>query len=174
MAVNQEMMGIALDIRRNMSRWYRSGAGADHRGGLDVINQRDAIQKIVPVLHEATITVSLFVDPDLEQVKASHKRARTRWRSTPAATPTPSATTCARPSSCGSPTRSSSRASSAWGLRRARAALRQHPALAALPEVEEFNIGHAIVARAMMTGMEAAVREMKRLIVEAALAGRAS
>jgi pyridoxine 5-phosphate synthase len=39
--------------------------------------------------------------------------------------------------------------------------------IAAIPEINELNIGHGIVARALFTGFEAAVREMKRLMVEA-------
>jgi pyridoxine 5-phosphate synthase len=39
--------------------------------------------------------------------------------------------------------------------------------VAALPEMRDLNIGHSIVSRAVFTGFEAAVREMKRLIVEA-------
>ena len=40
-------------------------------------------------------------------------------------------------------------------------------AIAAIPQVRELNIGHAIVARAVFSGLETAVREMKRLMVEA-------
>ncbi|MEA2078586.1 MAG: pyridoxine 5'-phosphate synthase, partial [Pseudomonadota bacterium] len=40
-------------------------------------------------------------------------------------------------------------------------------AIAALPQVHELNIGHAIVARAVFSGLGAAVREMKRLMIEA-------
>jgi pyridoxine 5-phosphate synthase len=40
-------------------------------------------------------------------------------------------------------------------------------AIAAIPGVEELNIGHAIVAQSIFTGWDAAVREMKRLMVEA-------
>ena len=40
-------------------------------------------------------------------------------------------------------------------------------AVAAIPEVCELNIGHAIIARALFTGIGEAVREMKRLMVEA-------
>jgi pyridoxine 5-phosphate synthase len=36
--------------------------------------------------------------------------------------------------------------------------------VAAVPEIEELNIGHSIVSRAVFTGMEAAVREMAELI----------
>jgi pyridoxine 5-phosphate synthase len=38
--------------------------------------------------------------------------------------------------------------------------------IAAIPQVSELNIGHAIIARALFTGMEESVREMKRLMVE--------
>ena len=40
-------------------------------------------------------------------------------------------------------------------------------AVAALPGIEELNIGHAIVAQALFVGWENAVREMKRLMLEA-------
>jgi pyridoxine 5-phosphate synthase len=39
--------------------------------------------------------------------------------------------------------------------------------VAALPEIEEVNIGHSIVSRAVLVGMERAVREMKDLLREA-------
>jgi selenocysteine lyase/cysteine desulfurase len=39
--------------------------------------------------------------------------------------------------------------------------------IAAIPQMHELNIGHAIVARAVFSGLDAAVREMKRLMVEA-------
>jgi pyridoxine 5-phosphate synthase len=41
-------------------------------------------------------------------------------------------------------------------------------AIAAIPGVSELNIGHAIIARALFTGMQEAVREMKRLMLESA------
>ena len=43
------------------------------------------------------------------------------------------------------------------------------PAVAAIPEIEELNIGHAIIARAVFTGLKEAVAEMKRIITEARL-----
>jgi len=39
-------------------------------------------------------------------------------------------------------------------------------AIAAIPEMVELNIGHSIIGRAVFTGLEEAVREMKRLMVE--------
>jgi len=39
--------------------------------------------------------------------------------------------------------------------------------VAAIPEIEELNIGHSIVARAVLVGLERAVREMKELIAAA-------
>jgi len=41
-------------------------------GGLDVVGRKEEIKKIVSDLHDAGIVVSLFIDPDLNQVKASH------------------------------------------------------------------------------------------------------
>jgi len=38
--------------------------------------------------------------------------------------------------------------------------------VAAIPQIEELNIGHAIIARAVMSGLDSAVREMKRLMRE--------
>ncbi len=38
--------------------------------------------------------------------------------------------------------------------------------IAAIPEIQELNIGHSIIARAVFTGLEEAVREMKRLMLE--------
>jgi len=40
-------------------------------------------------------------------------------------------------------------------------------AVAAMPHISELNIGHAIIARALFTGLQEAVREMKRLMIEA-------
>jgi pyridoxine 5-phosphate synthase len=39
--------------------------------------------------------------------------------------------------------------------------------VAAIPEIEELNIGHSIVSRAVLTGIGPAVREMRRLMTEA-------
>jgi pyridoxine 5-phosphate synthase len=46
--------------------------------------------------------------------------------------------------------------------------------VAAVPELEELNIGHSIVSRALFEGMEGAVREMKRLLTEARAPSRAA
>ena len=40
-------------------------------------------------------------------------------------------------------------------------------AIATVPEIEELNIGHSIVSRAVFTGMETAVRDMKEIIIQA-------
>jgi pyridoxine 5-phosphate synthase len=40
--------------------------------------------------------------------------------------------------------------------------------VAPIPEIEEFNIGHALIGHAIMVGMERAVREMKELIARGA------
>jgi pyridoxine 5-phosphate synthase len=52
------------------------------------------------------------------------------------------------------------------------ARLPQCRAIAALPGVRELNIGHAIIARAIFSGLDLAVRDMKRIMTAAARAGR--
>ena len=42
-------------------------------GGLDVAAQREKLKEIVALLHDGGIIVSLFIDPNLDQVKAAHK-----------------------------------------------------------------------------------------------------
>ena len=42
-------------------------------GGLDIVGQRDRIQGIISLLHDGGIPVSVFIEPDLNQIKAAHK-----------------------------------------------------------------------------------------------------
>ncbi|MBF0284060.1 MAG: pyridoxine 5'-phosphate synthase [Magnetococcales bacterium] len=137
-------------------------------GGLDVLGREEVLREGVAALTAGGIRVSLFIDPDPGQIsaaarigtpvvelhtgryaEASHPGDRQReWETLR------EAATIAR----------------SLGLTvNAGHGLNYHNVqpVAGLPEVEELNIGHAIVARAVMTGMENAVREMKRLMREA-------
>jgi pyridoxine 5-phosphate synthase len=137
-------------------------------GGLDVVVGREALRKVVKNLRDAEIEVSLFVDPDLDQVKAAHRveaqvvefhtgrycearlagdRRKEFGRLVDA---------------CKAATKLGLRVAAGHGLN-----YRNVQPVAALPEIEELNIGHAIVARAILVGMERAVREMKELLRDA-------
>src|SRR5512142_2360287 len=74
MAATQDMVKIAYETKPDVAT-----LGPERReeltteGGLDVVAGRDAIRRVVKTLHDAEIRVSLFIDPDLDQVKAAHR-----------------------------------------------------------------------------------------------------
>jgi pyridoxine 5-phosphate synthase len=136
-------------------------------GGLDVAGQRAAIRAACARLADAGIRVSLFIDPDPAQVEAAAGAGAAAVE----------LHTGAYAEAVG-PARARELARLADAARRAAAAglvvhaghgLDYHNVqpVAAVPELAELNIGHAIVARAITTGIGAAVAEMKRLMREA-------
>ena len=137
-------------------------------GGLDVLGQRAAVAAAVERLHQAGIPVSLFIDPDLRQVEQA---AELRVYAVELHTGTYA-------SAKGKQREEALAKLAAAGTRARELGLSLHAghglnyqnvqAVAALPAMHELNIGHSIIARAVMVGLEQAVREMKRLVVEAA------
>jgi pyridoxine 5-phosphate synthase len=134
-------------------------------GGLDVAGGKDHVRKIVKTLRDAEILVSVFIDPDVDQVRAAH-------RAEAHAVELHTGRYCdARLE--GDRRRELSRVVDAaktgakMGLQVAAGhGLNYQNVLpvVAIREIEELNIGHAIVARAVLVGMERAVREMKELL----------
>jgi pyridoxine 5-phosphate synthase len=166
MAATQEMVKTAYEAKPDTCTLVpERREELTTEGGLDVSGNRDAIRKVVKTLQDAEIVVSLFIDPDVDQVRAAHRveaqvvemhtgrycdarleqdRRRELARVVDAA-----------------------KAAAKLGLRVAAGHglnYRNVLPVAAIPEIEEFNIGHAIVGHAIMVGMERAVREMKELI----------
>jgi pyridoxine 5-phosphate synthase len=135
-------------------------------GGLDVISHRERIRDAIQRLREKGIRVSLFVDPEADQIEASHEAG-------------------AHGVEIHTGQYCNSRIDRALELRDILLAvslaqglgLEVHAGhgldyenvgpIAAIPEIVEVNIGHSIVARAVMVGMEQAVREMKELLKRA-------
>jgi pyridoxine 5-phosphate synthase len=136
-------------------------------GGLDVIGQQATVTAAVERLHQAGIPVSLFIDPDLQQVE---RAAELRVYAV-------ELHTGAYASAAAHERREALARLAAAGARARELGLTLHAghglnyqnvqSVAALPEMRELNIGHSIVARAVMVGLEQAVREMKRLLVDA-------
>ena len=131
-------------------------------GGLDVVTHHNAVARIVDRLKKAGIEVSLFIDPDPRQIDAAH-RLGAQAVEVQTARYSEAKTAAGRDHELAS-------------LRDATALARQlglhvhmgHglnytnvQAIVAIPGVEELNIGHSIVSRAVLVGMERAVREMK-------------
>jgi pyridoxine 5-phosphate synthase len=136
-------------------------------GGLDVVGGFDRVKAAVHRLQAAGIRVSLFIDPDVAQIEAAKAAGAPVIEIHTGAYAEASGADAARELdrvrvavSCGA----------ALGLK-VNAGHGLHydnvQAIAALPEIAELNIGHAIVAEAIFRGWESAVREMKRLMMEA-------
>jgi pyridoxine 5-phosphate synthase len=134
-------------------------------GGLDVIGSRDGIRGVVRSLRDAGIEVSLFIDPDTEQIKASHRADAQAvelhtGRYCEAANAKDRARELARIADA-------AKTASKLGLRVAAGHGLDYwnvEPIVGIAEITELNIGYAIVCRAVMVGLEKAVRDMKDLI----------
>lgn len=138
------------------------------QGGLDAVFLQSHLRQIIRELHTSDIRVSLFIDPQIEQVKmASRLEADAVEFNTGTYAEVPPG------SDQGSELdrlRECSRLTSRVGLKVLAGHglnLRNVGRVAAIPEIEELNIGHSIMSRAILVGMEQAVREMLAAISEA-------
>lgn len=131
------------------------------QGGLDAVFLQSSLKSLVREYRTADIRVSLFVDPVLDQVKMAAKlEADAVELNTGAYADLPYGADASMELGR---LKEAARLSSRLGLRVLAGHglhLRNVGAVAAIGEVEELNIGHSIVGRAVLTGMERAVREM--------------
>jgi pyridoxine 5-phosphate synthase len=166
MAATQEMVRLALTVKPDQVTLVPERLDElTTEGGLDVVLNSVQLRPVVKTLTEGGVEVSLFVDPDLEQVKEAHKiDARAVEINTAAyadARDERSREAALR------------RVVDAARLGR-KLGLNVHAGhgltyanvgtLAGVSEISELNIGHNIVARAVLVGMERAVREMREAI----------
>ena len=177
MAATAEMVAIAVAVSPEMAMLVPEGRQEiTTEGGLDVAGQAAALRPMVRALRDAGITVSAFVDAEPEQIRAAHDlgvevcevhtgpyaevfHAQGRDPDRPSVRQELN-----RLARAGEVIQS-------LGMRfNAGHALNYFNVqpVAALPGVRELHIGHAIVSRAVFVGMREAVREMKRLMREAA------
>jgi pyridoxine 5-phosphate synthase len=169
MAVTEEMLAIAERIKpADCCLVPERREELTTEGGLDVASQKARISEACEQLAKAGVRVSLFIDADPEQVTAAAE--------------------CGAPvielhtghyadaSSNNEQQKELNRIAQAveLGLEsrlqvNAGHGLHYHnvQAVAAIPGVRELNIGHAIIARSIFTGLAEAVAEMKRLMIEA-------
>ena len=133
-------------------------------GGLDVVLQAAILKDVVQQLHDAGIRVSLFIDPDLDQVR------RSSWVGADAVEINTGSYADAKPSDR---SRQLARVADAARLakRRELDVLAGHGLtyvnvrqMTGVPEIVELNIGHSIVSRSVLVGMERATREMVALL----------
>ena len=169
MAVTEEMIGIASEVRpHDCCLVPERREELTTEGGLDVAGQEGRITDACRRLADAGVRVSLFVDADERQIEAA---ARTGAPVVEIHTGHyADAETAGEQAELFHQVAAAGRQAQSLGLQvNAGHGLHYHNVepVAALPEMKELNIGHAIVARALMSGMEEAVAEMKRLMREA-------
>ena len=136
-------------------------------GGLDVLAQEDTIKKAVTRLAAVGAEVSLFIDADYEQIDATVRTGAPvielhTGGYADAETPLEQARELER-------IRDAAAYAAGKGLIvNAGHGLHYHnvEAIAQIPQINELNIGHAIIAQALFSGLEGAVRDMKQLLTE--------
>jgi pyridoxine 5-phosphate synthase len=165
MAVTEEMLRIAQQVRpQDVCLVPESRQEVTTEGGLNVAGQSARIADAVAALAGAGIRVSLFIDPDAAQIDASRR----------AGAPVIELHTGAYAEAEGGARareferlRSAAQHAASLGLTvNAGHGLNYHNVepIAAIAEIIELNIGHAIVARALFDGLAKAVRDMKQLM----------
>lgn len=166
MAATQEMVKIAYEYKPDMATLVpERREEVTTEGGLDVNAQKDLVSKVVKNLKDGDMIVSLFIDPDLDQVKAAHKISADRvelhtGRYCEARTEKERSRELGR-------IVDASKAAVKLGLGCAAGHGLNYDnvrPIARIPEIDELNIGHAIVARAVMVGFDRAVREMVEIL----------
>ena len=169
-AITPDMLAIACDIRpHDVCLVPENRRELTTEGGLDVLGRYDEVAAAVAQLHDAGIRVSLFIDPEADQIAAAARcGARVIELHTGAYA---DATDAGLQAAQLERIRTAIAVGVGEGLR-VNAGHGLHydnvTAIAALPGLSELNIGHAIVAQALFDGWEPAIRRMKALMVQAA------
>ncbi len=166
MAVSDEITQIALGIRpAQVTLVPEKREEVTTEGGLDVLGNLNRVKGCVEQFLEAGIEVSLFIDPDPRQIEASKsiKAQAVELHTGKYA----DATTAADQLRELQALQDSGKFARELGLLLHMGhglTYRNVIPVATIPGVEELNIGHSIISRAVLVGMEQAVREMKRLV----------
>ena len=169
MAVTQEMIDIALEVKpQDVCLVPEKREERTTEGGLDVIANFDAVKIACDRLGKAGIRVSLFIGPDIKQIDAAKE----------AGAPVIEIHTGAFADAEEGKARKDELmriiTAVAHGVNLGLAVNAGHGLnyhnvkdIAAIPGIEELNIGHAIIAHALFVGWDNAVREMKQLMLDA-------
>lgn len=166
MASTKEMVEVALKVKPNVSTLVpEKRQELTTEGGLDVVLFEDSLKETVKALHGAGIAVSLFIDPDPKHIKAAHRleveyvelhtgafaEAKLFERRQEEYERLITAARLAAKLGIGVHAGHGVDYQNVFWLRN-------------ITEIEEFSIGHSIIARAVLVGMERAVREMVQLV----------
>jgi pyridoxine 5-phosphate synthase len=166
MAATTEMVRIAQTVKPDQVTLVpERREEVTTEGGLDVVLHAGNVERTVAQLLDARIDVSIFVDPDLEQIRQCHKLRAPKieintgkyadaWADGNWHQELDKIATAARAAK-----KLGLTVFAGHGL-----TYRNIDGIAVIPEIEELNIGHSIIARAALIGMDGAVREMIALM----------
>lgn len=169
MAVTDEMLAIACELKPHFCCLVpEKRQEVTTEGGLDVAGQLDRITAAVTQLRQAGILVSLFIDADRTQIDAA-VASGAPYIEIHTGAYADAQTDAARQQEFERIRDAAAYAASRGIKVNAGHGLTYHNVqpIAALPEMHELNIGHAIIGRAVMSGLASAVAEMKTLMREA-------
>lgn len=164
MACTPEMIEFALRLKPDsVCLVPENRTEVTTEGGLDVVKNRERVKRCIEAMAPANIQVSLFIDPDSDQIELGAELGA----------PWVELHTGAYANAYYTPQRSPEFARLKAGAEQAHAAglvvnaghginYVNIPELRTLPHLHEMNIGHSIISRALFTGIEEAVGEMKR------------
>lgn len=169
MAATQEMVKMAYEVKPDLVTLVpERREELTTEGGLDVASQRESLSQLIRHLRDGEIEVSLFIDPDLDQIRAAHKVDAERVE-------------LHTGRFCEAPNSQERQRELERLVDAAKAATKLGMGCAAghglnydnvqpvvrIAEIDELNIGHAIVARAVLVGLDRAVRDMLALMKRA-------
>ena len=166
MASTNEMVGIALDIKPDVATLVpERREESTTQGGLDLIVHKNEVAETVKTLQNNGIPASVLIDPDPDQVKIAHQigvdlvdihtgtfcESKTSKSKQQAFSSIVDTVKLAHKLKIG--------VNAGYGL-----CYNTIKAFKGLREIDEFSIGYSIISRAVLVGMESAVREMVALI----------
>jgi len=166
MAPTDEMVQLATEVLPDMTTLVpEKRQELTTEGGLDVVAQMDRLADVISDLHAHNIVVSLFIDPNIQEIKASSRvgadyvelhtgeyaNAEDLNKMSEQLDQIANMALAASKLGLG--------VSAGHGLN-----YQNVSAIAHLNKIEELNIGHSIISRALLVGLDRAIREMKDLI----------
>ena len=171
MAATEEMVVIASRIKpHDVCLVPEKREELTTEGGLDVSGREDSLRSTVQRLQDAGIKVSMFIDPEQQQIEASCEigadaiEIHTGGFADAVSINSKESELARIEAAIGFASTLPLRINAGHGLH-----YHNVSAVAALPGIAELNIGHAIIARAVFTGLAEAVSEMKKIVNAASL-----
>jgi pyridoxine 5-phosphate synthase len=171
MGANKKIIEIALELKPDMVTLVpEKRQELTTEGGLNVAGQKKKLAKTINRMDRAGIPVSLFIDPEAKQVKAAHAIGATyvelhTGRYCDATSETEREKEYQLIASAAEEAyQMGLRVNAGHGLD-----YQTTPRIAALDTIEELSIGHAIIARAVLVGLDQAVREMGQIVRDASM-----